>query len=71
MAVNSADLQPRILNRELSQLDFNGRVLELNGAVDFRPLYASPGRDVYADALSALAGSMETVALDSAAADAG
>ena len=46
-------------------------VLELNGAVDFRPLYASPGRDVYADALSALAGSMETVALDSAAADAG
>jgi RimK family alpha-L-glutamate ligase len=46
-------------------------VLELNGAVDFRPLYAPPGRDVYADALAALAGSTEAVALASAAADAG
>src|SRR5947208_7926994 len=31
MAVSSADLRPRILNRELSQLDFNGRVLEIAG----------------------------------------
>jgi glutathione synthase/RimK-type ligase-like ATP-grasp enzyme len=46
-------------------------VLELNGAVDFRRLYAPPGRDVYADALSALAGSTEAFALASAAADAG
>ena len=30
-------------------------VLELNGAVDFRPLYA-PGRDVFADAVAALLG---------------
>ena len=28
-------------------------MLELNGAVDFRPLYA-PGRDVFADAVAAL-----------------
>ena len=28
-------------------------VLELNGAVDFRPVYA-PGRDVFADAVAAL-----------------
>src|SRR5205814_38437 len=31
MAVSSVDLGPRILNRELSQLDFNGRVLEIAG----------------------------------------
>jgi [lysine-biosynthesis-protein LysW]---L-2-aminoadipate ligase len=30
-------------------------VLELNGAVDFRPLY-SPGRDVFADAVAAILG---------------
>ena len=30
-------------------------VLELNGAVDFRPLYA-PGRDVFADAVSGVLG---------------
>jgi glutathione synthase/RimK-type ligase-like ATP-grasp enzyme len=30
-------------------------VLEVNGAVDFRPLYA-PGRDVFADAVDALIG---------------
>lgn len=47
-------------------------VLELNGAVDFRPLYAPPGRDVYADALGALADSPGGAdALVSAAADAG
>ena len=47
-------------------------VLELNGAVDVRPLYAPPGRDIYADALNALAGTPEPVdALVSAAADAG
>lgn len=31
-------------------------VIELNGAVDIRPLYALGGRDVYADAMAALAG---------------
>jgi glutathione synthase/RimK-type ligase-like ATP-grasp enzyme len=30
-------------------------VLELNGAVDFRPVYA-PGRNVFADAVAALLG---------------
>ena len=29
MAVGTAEAQPRFLNRELSQLDFNGRVLEI------------------------------------------
>lgn len=32
-------------------------VVELNGAVDFRPAYARPGRDVYADVVAALSGS--------------
>jgi hypothetical protein len=31
-------------------------VVELNGAVDFRPAYAAPGRDIYADAMVALSG---------------
>jgi len=31
-------------------------VVELNGAVDFRPVYAVPGRDIYADAIAALSG---------------
>ena len=31
-------------------------ILELNGAVDFRPVYAPVGRDIYADAVAALAG---------------
>ena len=44
--------------------------LEGNGAVDFRPLYAPPGCDVYADVLRALAGSTEALALAGAAADA-
>jgi RimK family alpha-L-glutamate ligase len=31
-------------------------VMELNGAVDFRPVYAAPGRDIYADAIAGLSG---------------
>jgi glutathione synthase/RimK-type ligase-like ATP-grasp enzyme len=31
-------------------------VIELNAAVDFRPVYSFTGRDVYADAMAALAG---------------
>ena len=31
-------------------------VVELNGAVDFRPVYSFPGRDAHADAMAALAG---------------
>jgi [lysine-biosynthesis-protein LysW]--L-2-aminoadipate ligase len=31
-------------------------VIELNAAVDFRPVYSLPGRDVFADAMAALAG---------------
>jgi RimK family alpha-L-glutamate ligase len=31
-------------------------VIELNGAVDFRPVYSFPGRDAHADAMAALAG---------------
>jgi RimK family alpha-L-glutamate ligase len=31
-------------------------VVELNGAVDFRPVYAAPGRDIFADAVVALSG---------------
>ena len=31
-------------------------ILELNGAVDFRPPYAFAGRDLYADVIAALAG---------------
>jgi hypothetical protein len=31
-------------------------ILELNGAVDFRPLYAFPGRDIYSDVIVPLAG---------------
>ncbi len=32
-------------------------VVELNGAVDFRPVYAPPARDVYAETIAALCGS--------------
>jgi hypothetical protein len=31
-------------------------VIELNAAVDFRPVYSLPGRDVFSDAMAALAG---------------
>jgi|SRR5919201_983370 RimK family alpha-L-glutamate ligase len=31
-------------------------VVELNGAVDFRPVYSLPGRDAHADAMAALSG---------------
>jgi RimK family alpha-L-glutamate ligase len=31
-------------------------IVELNGAVDFRPAYAAPGRDIYDDAIVALSG---------------
>jgi RimK family alpha-L-glutamate ligase len=31
-------------------------VVELNGAVDFRPVYAAPGRDIFTDAIAALSG---------------
>jgi RimK family alpha-L-glutamate ligase len=34
-------------------------VIELNAAVDFRPVYSFVGRDVYADAMTALAGYQE------------
>jgi [lysine-biosynthesis-protein LysW]--L-2-aminoadipate ligase len=45
-------------------------VIELNGAVDFRPVYSMPGRDVFADAMAALGGTRpdETPDLESAAA---
>jgi RimK family alpha-L-glutamate ligase len=42
-------------------------VLELNGAVEFRQAYSFPGRDVFADAIAALAGS-RTTAVDEAVA---
>lgn len=43
-------------------------VIELNGAVDFRPAYSRPDRDVFADAMAALAGSRPYEAPDEAAA---
>jgi glutathione synthase/RimK-type ligase-like ATP-grasp enzyme len=45
-------------------------VIELNAAVDFRPIYSFAGRDVYADAVAALSGARElaTVAGGTAAA---
>ena len=39
-------------------------VIELNGAVDFRPAYSRPGGDVFADAMAALAGSSPYEASD-------
>jgi glutathione synthase/RimK-type ligase-like ATP-grasp enzyme len=31
-------------------------VVELNGAVDFRPVYTTPERDIFTDAIAALSG---------------
>jgi len=43
-------------------------IVELNGAVDFRPAYAAPGRDIYDDAIVALSGCPRpSVAVTSAA----
>jgi RimK family alpha-L-glutamate ligase len=46
-------------------------VIELNGAVDFRPLYSFPGRDAYDDTVAALAGMHAAVAPEEAALEAG
>jgi RimK family alpha-L-glutamate ligase len=43
-------------------------VIELNGAVDFRPVYSRPEQDVYADAMAALAGGRPDETLDREAA---
>jgi RimK family alpha-L-glutamate ligase len=43
-------------------------VIELNGAVDFRDCYSFPGRDVFADATAALAGSPREESLEAVAA---
>jgi RimK family alpha-L-glutamate ligase len=40
-------------------------VIELNGAVDLRPVYSRPGHDAFADAMAALAGSSPYEAPDS------
>jgi RimK family alpha-L-glutamate ligase len=45
-------------------------VIELNGAVDFRPVYSLPGRSVYDDAVAALAGGRGGTALETVAAGA-
>ena len=42
-------------------------VVELNGAVDFRPPYAAPGRDIFEDAIVALSGCPRPSAEPSAA----
>lgn len=39
-------------------------VIELNGAVDFRPVYSLPGRSVFDDAVAALAGGRDEAELD-------
>jgi len=43
-------------------------VIELNGAVDFRPVYSFPGRDVFEDAVAALAGTRPDEIAETAAA---
>jgi hypothetical protein len=43
-------------------------VLELNGAVDFRPVYSLPGRNVFADAMAALSGSRPETGVSAVAA---
>ncbi len=45
-------------------------VIELNGAVDFRPVYSLPGRSVFDDAVAALAGGHRESALAATAAGA-
>jgi len=45
-------------------------VIELNGAVDFRPVYSLPGRSVFDDAVAALAGGRGGAELDTVAAGA-
>ena len=45
-------------------------VIELNGAVDFRPVYSLPGRSVFDDAVAALAGARGEPALATVAAGA-
>ena len=42
-------------------------VIELNGAVDFRPVYSLPGRSVFDDAVTALAGGRGETALETVA----
>ena len=42
-------------------------VIELNAAVDFRPVYSFAGRDVYADAMAALAGGRQAADANSGA----
>jgi RimK family alpha-L-glutamate ligase len=39
-------------------------VIELNGAVDFRPVYSFPGRDAHGDAMAALVGAQPEPALE-------
>lgn len=43
-------------------------VIELNGAVDFRPVYSFPGRNVFEDAAAALAGTRPDELVETAAA---
>ena len=45
-------------------------VIELNGAVDFRPVYSLPGRSVFDDAVAALAGGRGETELETVAAGA-
>ena len=43
-------------------------VIELNGAVDFRPVYSFPGRNVFEDAMAALSGTRPDEVAETAAA---
>jgi ribosomal protein S6--L-glutamate ligase len=45
-------------------------VVELNGAVDFRPLYTAPGRDIFTDAIAALSGCPHPAVVSAATASA-
>jgi hypothetical protein len=42
-------------------------VIELNGAVEFRPVYSFPARDIFAEAMAALAGTEVEAVADAAA----